>query len=426
MRNWILAALIATGNLTAQTPTMAVTPDPIVECNEAGLGRARILWDAPDAASTLIRVGASDGTPMNSATSPTGAASTGDWVTDGMLFFLIDASGKVLAQARANVTCGDSSRSMLPLAVGNQWVYQYSSRQITSDYQTWTVTRSQEVDGKVYYVLAIDGRENTAYRTAASGKIFVKGPADPASSERLWLDPGIPQDQSGILQITGAEPEATVPAGAFHNGNRFRTGGGLEISMGVIVAGVGIVSRQTGLLAGSSGGFLNGIELVYARLGDRTVYSAPELSFSLSTDSHVLTLQPGKVTNCAVPCYFVACGLGPGADPPNTFKPCLRARLTLRNTSAVPLELMFPDSRIFEVELLRENGQAVYRRSSGAFPPEQPKVIYQQGETHYLQQVPLYSVPNQPIAPGRYTLSASIESMDGHKFTATVPVLILE
>ena len=54
----------------------------------------------------------------------------------------------------------------------------------------------------------------------------------------------------------------------------------------------------------------------------------------------------------------------------------------------------------------------------------QTPTIYQQGEANYSQQVPLYGAPNQPIAQGRYTLSATIESIDGSRFTSTVPLLI--
>ena len=218
MRIRILVALLAVGNLTGQTPTIALSPDPIVECNEAGLGRARILWDAPDAPSTVIRVGALNGPAMNSPASPTGAASTGDWVIPAArLLRLPDLDSDSIARhGWKSLLCGGDRRE------GER---RLSDRAFREDFR--------QIAGRT-------GGKRTALAGSRHTAGFLRG-----------------------CSITGAEPAATVPAGTFRNGSKFRTGGGLEFTTGVIVSGVGIVSRRTDMVSGSSGGFLNGIELDY-------------------------------------------------------------------------------------------------------------------------------------------------------------------
>jgi hypothetical protein len=92
-----------------------------------------------------------------------------------------------------------------------------------------------------------------------------------------------------------------------------------------------------------------------------------------------------------VPCYFVACGLAPGADPPGTYKPCAQARVALRNWPA-------GQSRTVRIELLAGDGSLAFDQTftMDAAPAESVTFI----------QVPLYSAPNQPLPAGAYQLSA--------------------
>ena len=109
---------------------------------------------------------------------------------------------------------------------------------------------------------------------------------------------------------------------------------GKERRTGALAKSIGLTDLTYTVIAGSSGGFGFGYSLIRARIKGKLVYDdTPSLSLSLGVESQQLTLRPGLVPNCAVPCYFAACGLVPGADPPNTFKPCIRTELTL-NTPA--------------------------------------------------------------------------------------------
>ncbi len=52
-----------------------------------------------------------------------GVAETGDWVSDGMSFHLVDRGGSVLAATLVKVRCGESMAPWLPLDLGNEWIY---------------------------------------------------------------------------------------------------------------------------------------------------------------------------------------------------------------------------------------------------------------------------------------------------------------
>lgn len=65
-------------------------PNPIVALS--GNGKTILRWKVTTTDRVQIRVGSSDGTPMTGVQGAESSAETGDWVTDGMRFFLQDAS----------------------------------------------------------------------------------------------------------------------------------------------------------------------------------------------------------------------------------------------------------------------------------------------------------------------------------------------
>ena len=74
-----------TGSLTARTA-------PLPLSDRARLGTATLSWTTTGTRTVEIRVGAPDG-PLLCRGGASGSATTGDWVHDGMVFFLQDASG---------------------------------------------------------------------------------------------------------------------------------------------------------------------------------------------------------------------------------------------------------------------------------------------------------------------------------------------
>ena len=69
--------------------------------------------------------------------------------------------------------------------------------------------------------------------------------------------------------------------------------------------------------------------------GRHFVFQGHENSGNLAYITRVNLDVTGKnVTNCAIPCYFAACGLAGPVDPPGTYKPCARARVASASPSA--------------------------------------------------------------------------------------------
>jgi hypothetical protein len=62
-------------------------------CGGASAGKTTISWDVKGGGRFQVRVGTPDGALMVDSTQPQGKSETGNWVTDGAKFLLLDASG---------------------------------------------------------------------------------------------------------------------------------------------------------------------------------------------------------------------------------------------------------------------------------------------------------------------------------------------
>jgi hypothetical protein len=86
------------------TGILTIAPNPIRTCTN-GLGRATLSWNIPGAGQLSLRVNSPTGAEMGKFPER-GSAETGDWVTDGMEFFLVDTAGRTVARATARLECG--------------------------------------------------------------------------------------------------------------------------------------------------------------------------------------------------------------------------------------------------------------------------------------------------------------------------------
>jgi hypothetical protein len=170
---------------------------------------------------------------------------------------------------------------------------------------------------------------------------------------------------------------------------------GLDIETGILARGIGLLSSTTIEDTGSSGGATLIRTLVEATVAGIR-FPALTSSLELGMESLNLNVSGKQVTNCAVPCYFVACYIAPGTDPAGTYKPCARARVELRNWSPGL-------SRTLQLQLVAPNGSVAFSQTftMDSAPDESVSFV----------QVPLYSAPNQPLPTGAYQLSA--KSSDG-------------
>jgi len=110
---YLSAILTSTSGNTSSTPQGAITanPNPITLAAGKLVGRTTVSWQATGVTQVQIRVGSPTGTPFTGFMNPTGSAETGDWVSDGLVFYLQDASdgnsagsAKTIASVRVSVS----------------------------------------------------------------------------------------------------------------------------------------------------------------------------------------------------------------------------------------------------------------------------------------------------------------------------------
>jgi hypothetical protein len=340
VKSHILLTAFLTAPAFAQ-PTLTLSPAVITTCSFPGFGRTRIFWNVPGADSVQLRAGGPSGTIMG-VEPPQGNTATGDWVQDGMVFALTTGDGQQLASATARVFCQPASAgSYLPLDVANEWVYRADSRFGTALYQTRRVERADVINGTLYFVISFrSGAPNfpnamgtvteVPYRTDALGRVFY---LTSSNTEQLLFDPA--GATSGALYKvlnTGQPTQSAV--GNFADALNYDWFNVLTDERGTYARGVGFITSSEQMLTGSSGGFVQSYTLVQARIAGNLVFSTPAPSLELTAESRDLDVTGGHVTNCAIPCYYAACGLGSPVDPPGTYKPCFQARARLQESMA--------------------------------------------------------------------------------------------
>lgn len=380
IRSMTLAVLLS----VASGATLTINPSVISSCIN-GLGAATLTW-AGATGSPQIRVGQANGIAMTGVLGASGSADTGLWVTDGLAFYLVDQTGQVEASATAQAKCGSAtptvdqglgSGSYFPLAVGNTWVYKYNNRIITSDYVVESITGQQAFGGQIYYVLTLTspGPATTLalLRADASGVIYQYT----SKGEQVYLDPKA-ASPTKYLSPLGTFNDAIMPA-AQNSGN-------ILLTTSIYARGIGLVNSQTFMETGSSGGFTDGMDLVDVQV-DGYHLSVPAAKISLSVENATLDLTNQLVPNCALPCYFVACGFIGPPDPAGTYRPCAQARIETSGAAAGYAVL---------VELLDSSGKAVFQSSTQPSFPTNLNYI----------RVPMYTgtTPFTLLAPGNYTL----------------------
>src|SRR5580698_6566115 len=83
----ILAMFLIASSASAQVSFTVSSFTPDID----GAGTATLKWSAPSATAIQIRIGSATGQLFGEAGN-TGSAVTGEWVTDGMLFYLQDVT----------------------------------------------------------------------------------------------------------------------------------------------------------------------------------------------------------------------------------------------------------------------------------------------------------------------------------------------
>jgi hypothetical protein len=384
--------------------SLTINPAVITTC-VSGVGMATLTWSGA-VGTPQIHVGQSTGPAMTGILGASGSADTGLWVSDAESFYLVDQSGLVEASVTAQVKCGSAAPvvdqglaggSYFPLAVGNTWVYKYNDRSVTASYVVHTITGQQLIGGQLYYVLTLTspGPATTIamLRADSSGVIYQYT----NSGDQVYLDPKSagPTSYSGAL---GVFNDAITPQSQIL--------GGLILTTSTYARGIGLVSSQSVMETGSSGGFTDGLDLVDAQVNGFHL-SLPVPKIAVSIENTTLDLSHQLVQNCMIPCYFAACGLGSPVDPPGTYRPCAQTRIETTGATAGYTVLL---------ELLDSGGKAVFQRST------QPVLTT---NLDYVR-LPLYTGQNPftLLPPGNYNLVGSMTLGGATLATSSIAVQI--
>jgi hypothetical protein len=118
---------VATGNLvsgsqtftiTHNQPTFTANPNPII--SSTGAGMTTLTWNAPGYTQLVILVGSPTGNPMTGTLGSSGSEPTGDWVTDGLQFFLVDlTTNSAIANVTVHVSCPSCAPPPQPTLTAN-------------------------------------------------------------------------------------------------------------------------------------------------------------------------------------------------------------------------------------------------------------------------------------------------------------------
>lgn len=220
------------------------------------------------------------------------------------------------AKAEADPACRSE---WLPLETGNYWVYQTSTRFVSNSFHTLRVLGPYDLNGQVWCQLEDAGRL-FFLRTDAEGRILQRSLE--SAAESVYLDPrGLkPYTLNSKLGFTAQAIDYSPAASQSRDTSTYASGFGRTISTSFITTG-------------SNGGFSSSDTLLEMRISDKLYRLIP-------TPAEItLTLDP-SFANCAIPCYYAACGIGSPVDPPMTVKPCIGARTAGSNLPANSLMLL--------------------------------------------------------------------------------------
>jgi hypothetical protein len=286
------------------------------------------------------------------------------------------------AKAQVDEACRSE---WLPLHTGNYWIYRHDSRVATGSHFTIHVLGPYELDGAVWCQVE-SGPTHLFLRVDPQGRIFQR--TLDATAEQLILDPANlnPTQLDSPLGFKTTAIEYTSPLA-------------LQYFISSFAKGIGRTSKTSILLSGSSGGFIDGETLIEAFV-DGKLYRLPAIA------SPALQLDLDTAfRNCAVPCYYTACGIGSPVDPPTTFKPCLEAR--------VGLPRLGPGAHLL-LNIADSTGRALYSRDIPIYT-SQPVLFH--ALPFYNQQstgAPLTRFPS-----GDYFITASAFGADGTLLSTT-------
>ena len=283
----------------------------------------------------------------------------------------------------------------LPLQPGNQWVYRSSGR-ICCDTMTLEVARTETFDGHVYSLVKGFRSGDAWLRVTENDDLVEWDPTQKA--EKTWVKFRAAERQPYETAMDTCTASASVASRAANLDGplgKFDWALAIDYKPKCADAGleqeyylpdVGLVRRVEQSIAGPVTW-----DLVYARVGGFSVFSAPEVAFGLSLDRAVYA---------------------PGAN--------LTARITLRNSQSEPLRMVFSSGQTYDLVIRDGKGQEVWKWSTGrVFTMALRTVDFDRGETNWPVVAPLTGLP-----AGEYIAEAWLVMVGQKTWAASAPFRI--
>lgn len=302
----------------------------------------------------------------------------------------------------------------LPLESGNRWMY----RSVAGSF-TLSVGDPRTEGGQEYFpVTGFPSQPQVLIRRDEKSRLMLWDPE--SKTERTWLDltaaegveasTGIDTCNQASI-VTSAKAGYKGPVGEFDSAVavRYTVNGCADagVDSDVWLPAVGLLRRSYQTFAGP-----RAYDLVYARLGGRTVISEPELAFRVSLDRaiYISDQMPPVTEEKAVPLMLV--------------------RMTMRNTTQDKLTLSFPSGQVYDLVIRNADGKQVYQWSADK---SFAAVLHDEtvrGESNWAISVPLgtrspWFLEAQPWPDGKYTAEAWLTAGGGKLYGGTVAFEIL-
>src|SRR5215831_4917824 len=136
--------------------------------------------------------------------------------------------------------------SYFPLEVGDRWVYRTDDRFFTARYETWRIDRTETIDAKQYFALAVYTPfgliGESKFRVGEQGRILILT----GNGDQLFLDPRV-GGENGQLHPGNQGGSYKTAVGTFSDTITYTNPMGLLMENGMLGRGVGLLWSTTNL-----------------------------------------------------------------------------------------------------------------------------------------------------------------------------------
>jgi len=193
-----LATLIVHVVQQAAQLSFSANPNPIPVVSGALLGSTLLQWDAPGAETVEIHVGSAAGI-LFAGGAPSGTAQTGQWVSDGMTFYLQDTSGgKALSAANTIATLVVHLQKQVLLSANPNPIPVAFGATVGATTISWNAPTGTLVE---------------VHLTSPDGPLFAAGVSEGSAATGAWVSDGMTfylQDVTGGKALAAANTLGTA------------------------------------------------------------------------------------------------------------------------------------------------------------------------------------------------------------------------